>query len=146
MSDRLKKISSSVRSAIKAGLLPWDLDSPAIIDGEIGPYMNMKATLKNDEKLVDIEVETKNGREEYTDMPLRLNWSNKLRGLKFSGMIKKLMDAKIISKSFPPPLYYALVRKVIFVFSFRPLHRNQRRNSHHGQHYLRLRAEQLLDP
>ncbi len=100
MSDRMKKITSSVRSALKAGLLPWDIDGPATIgaDGDIGPYINLKATLKNDETEADVVVETQKGKEEYNDVPLRLNWSNKLRNMKFTPTLKRLMDMKIISE------------------------------------------------
>jgi len=100
LTDRLRGIISKVRTAVKAGLLPYyDIDPDELggDDGALGPFLNVDVTLKDDETAADIRVETSQGEEEFTDVPLRLNWTKRLRNLKFTSTIKRLMDAKIIS-------------------------------------------------
>merc|ERR1712113_748205 len=48
-------------------------------------------------RLMDAKIETSQGESEYKDYPLKLNWSKRLRNLKFTSTIKKLMDMKIIA-------------------------------------------------
>lgn len=100
LTDRMKAIIATARNVVKAGLLPyWDVDPEEIGgDGSIGPFLNLDVTLKNDESAADVKVETRHGEEEFSDVPLRLDWTKKLRNLKFTKTIKRLMDAKIISK------------------------------------------------
>ena len=96
----MKSVIANVQTAIKAGLLPyWDTDPEAeSSSGEIGPFLNVEAVLKNGEKNMDIKLETRKGDEEYNDVPLRLNWSKRLRNLKFTNTLKRLFDKKILSK------------------------------------------------
>ena len=101
LTPRVEAFMAKVRTAVKAGFLPyWDVDPETIgsMDGDIGPKLNLDVTLKEDEKIADIRVETRHGEESFDNVPLRLNWSNKLRNLKFTKTIKKLYDKKIISK------------------------------------------------
>ena len=96
----MKNIIGNIQTAVKAGLLPyWDTDPEAEgSNGDIGPFLNIESTLKNDEKNMDIKLETRKGDEEFKDVPLRLNWSKRLRNLKFTNTLKRLMDKKILSK------------------------------------------------
>ena len=57
---------------------------------------------KNDEKSLDLVMETSRGKEERKDIPLRLNWTPMMRKLKFTSTIKRLMDMRIISELFQP--------------------------------------------
>ena len=100
LSSRMKAIIAKLQTAMKAGLLPyWDIDPESIQqDSEIGPFLNIDATLKNDEKNADVKVETRQGEEEFKDVPLRLNWTKRLRNLKFTKTLQRLFKAKIISK------------------------------------------------
>ena len=96
----MKSILSKVKTAVKAGLLPyWDLDPETMAsEGDIGPFMKLEATLKNDEKNADIKIETRQGEEEFKDIALRLNWSKRLRQLKLTSMLKRLFRMRLISK------------------------------------------------
>lgn len=96
----MKSIIANVQTAIKAGLLPyWDTDPEAeSSSGEVGPFLNIEAVLKNGEKNMDVKLETRKGDEEYNDVPLRLNWSKRLRNLKFTNTLKRLFDKKILSE------------------------------------------------
>ena len=55
-------------------------------------------SFKNDEKSLDLVMETSRGKEERKDIPLRLNWTPMMRKLKFTSTIKRLMDMRIISE------------------------------------------------
>lgn len=101
LTKRMTRIISRVKSAMQAGLLPyWDIDPEDIgdVDGDIGPYLNVDVTLKNEEKNADIKMKTRLGEDEFNDVPLRLNWSKRLRNLKFTGTAKRLLYSRIISK------------------------------------------------
>lgn len=99
LTNRMKNIVSGISTAVKAGLLPyWDVDPEAEgTGGDIGPFLNIESTLKNNEKNMDIKVTTRRGEEEYNDVPLRLNWSKRLRNLKFTNTLKRLFDKKILN-------------------------------------------------
>jgi len=99
LTPRLSGIISKVNTAIKAGLLPyWDVDPEEVdVDGEVGPYMNVEAVFKDDEKALDIRLETRKGDEEFHDIPLNLDWTKRMRNLKFGGLVKRLFDNRIIN-------------------------------------------------
>nr|ALO75638.1 melanin-engaging protein [Tigriopus kingsejongensis] len=99
LTPRVKALVSNVQTALKAGLLPyWDMDpEEGSSNGDIGPFLNIEATLKNHDKNVDIMLESKQGQEEFSDVPLRLNWSKRLRNLKFTSTLKRLFYSKIIN-------------------------------------------------
>ena len=98
----MKNILNKIKTAVKAGLLPyWDLDPETMgADSDIGPFMKIEATLKNSERNADVKIETRQGEEEFKDIALRLNWTKRLRQLKLTSMLKRLFKAKIISKLF----------------------------------------------
>ncbi len=76
----------------------WDADPEDGDDGEIGPFLNLDLTFKNDESTVDIKTETRRGTNEYKDVALRLDWTKKMRNLKFDDKMRKLFYARIISE------------------------------------------------
>ncbi|TRY76606.1 hypothetical protein TCAL_03493 [Tigriopus californicus] len=100
LTPRMKSIISNVQSAVKAGLLPyWDMDpeDESSSNGDVGPFLNIEATFKNNERNVDIKLESSQGQEEFNDVPLRLNWSKRLRNLKFTNTLKRLFYSRIIN-------------------------------------------------
>lgn len=99
LTQRMKRILAKAQTVVKAGLLPyWDIDPETMgADNEIGPFMNLEAVLKDGEKYADVKVETRQGEEEFKDVPLRLNWSKRLRNLRFTKTLKRLFQAKIIN-------------------------------------------------
>ena len=100
MSDKMKKVINSVKMGVKAALTPWEIATPdwADTNGDMGKWVNMDVTFKNDEKSLDLVMETARGKEERKDIPLRLNWTPMMRKLKFTSTIKRLMDMRIISE------------------------------------------------
>ncbi len=99
VSDRLQRIASRIKGLVEAGLLPyWDADPEDNDDGAIGPFLNLDVTFKEDESLMDIKTETRRGIKEYKDVALRLDWTKKMRNLKFDDGMRKLFYARIISK------------------------------------------------
>merc|ERR1712223_2105127 len=99
MSETVKKIINSVKTGVKAALVPWEIATPAWADtnGDVGKWINMDVTFKNDDKALDLKMETQRGTEERKDIPLRLNWTPMMRKLKFTSTIKRLMDMRIIN-------------------------------------------------
>ena len=103
LTPRLRNILNKIQSLVKAGLFPyWDVDPEELgADGEIGPFMNLDLELKNNDKALDVQLETRAGTETFTDVPLRLgDYSKRLRNLKFTKTLRRLFDSKIISESF----------------------------------------------
>ena len=100
MSDKMKKVINSVKMGVKAALTPWEIATPdwADTNGDMGKWVNMDVTFKNDEKALDLVMETARGKEERNDIPLRMNWTPLMRKLKFTSTIKRLMDMRIISE------------------------------------------------
>jgi hypothetical protein len=102
LTARAKRLIGKVQTAAKAGLLPyWDVDpedNSNDSDGNIGPYLNIDATFKNHDTALDIHMETTHGEEDFKDIPLRLDWTKKLRNLKFTNTLKSLFDKRILSK------------------------------------------------
>ena len=100
MSDKMKKVINSVKMGVKAALTPWEIATPdwADTNGDMGKWVNMDVTFKDDEKALDLVMETARGKEERNDIPLRMNWTPLMRKLKFTSTIKRLMDMRIISE------------------------------------------------
>ena len=100
MSDKMKKVINSVKMGVKAALTPWEIATPdwADTNGDMGKWVNMDVTFKDDEKALDLVMETARGKEERNDIPLRMNWPPLMRKLKFTSTIKRLMDMRIISE------------------------------------------------
>jgi len=100
LTDRMKKIISTVRTVVSTGLMPyWDDDfeeATADVNGDVGPYMYLDVTFKNADKNADIRVETSQGVKEYDDYPLKFEWTQRLRNMKMTRTIKRLIDNKII--------------------------------------------------
>jgi hypothetical protein len=99
----MSSIITRMQNVVKAGLMPyWDMDPEDADagDGKLGPFMNVEALYHNSDKSMDMVVETSQGKSEYKDYPLSLDWSNRLRNLKFTSTIKRLIDNGILSKEF----------------------------------------------
>jgi hypothetical protein len=88
-----------IRSAIEIGLLPyWDIDPEEMsADGEVGPFLNIDATLHTGDKLADVTIETRHGTKTLNDYALRLPWGRRLRNLVFGTRITTMMKAGFIS-------------------------------------------------
>jgi len=96
----MKSIISKVRTAISAGLMPyWDIDPEELAnsDGSIGPFLNVGVEFKHNEKNADVSIETSQGKEEYAEVPLNLEWTQRLRQLKYSKSLVDLYYSKIIN-------------------------------------------------
>ena len=71
---------------------------------DLEPQMQIHAVLKDDDTKADVTMATskmiaQGKKAEYKDYPMKLNWGpSKLRNLKFSGMVPKLVKMGIISK------------------------------------------------
>jgi len=79
----------------------WDIDPEEADpngDGKLGPFMNIEALYHNSDKSLDMKIETSQGKNEYKDYPLALEWGDRLRNLKFTRTIKRLIDNGILSK------------------------------------------------
>ncbi len=99
VSNRLQRIAARAKQLAEAGLMPyWDADPEDSDDSTIGPFLNVDVTFKNQESTMDIKTETRRGVREYKDVATRLDWTKKMRNLKFDDAAKKLFYAKIISK------------------------------------------------
>ena len=103
LTNRMRNIITKTRSLIQAGLTPyWDADPEEYESeangNELGAFLNAEVTIHDEDRLMDAKIETSQGESEYKDYPLKLNWSKRLRNLKFTSTIKKLMDMKIIGK------------------------------------------------
>jgi hypothetical protein len=99
LTNRMKNIISKVQTVVKAGLMPyWDVEPDEMdVDGNVGPFMNVDATFHDSDSLLDLKMETSQGANEFKDYPLSLDWTSRLRNLKFTRTIKRLMDYGIIS-------------------------------------------------
>lgn len=98
LTDRMKSIISTFRTVVKFGLMRYmeeDFADDANGD-EIGPYMYVDVTFKDSDKLADVRLETSQGVREYEDYPLKFEWTNRLRNMKMTRTIKRLIDMKII--------------------------------------------------
>ena len=105
LTNRMKNIITKARSLIQAGLTPyWDADpedyESEANGNELGAFLNAEVTIHDEDRLMDAKIETSQGESEYKDYPLKLDWSKRLRNLKFTKTIKTLMDMKIIGKLF----------------------------------------------
>lgn len=98
MTDRMKAIVGQFQTTFKAGLLPyWDIDMELMPTSNPEPHMKVEAEFKNNDKNVDLFMETSQGGQKFEDIPLKLNWYNRMRNLKFTKTLKRLMNAKIIN-------------------------------------------------
>lgn len=102
LTNRMRNIITKTRSLIQAGLTPyWDADPEEYESeangNELGAFLNAEVTIHDEDRLMDAKIETSQGESEYKDYPLKLNWSKRLRNLKFTSTIKRLMDMKIIA-------------------------------------------------
>ena len=102
MTSRIRRLVDGFRTAVQAGLMPyWDVDPDEVdANGSTGKFMNMEVVFKNGDKNVDLKMETSQGMNEFHDYPLSLEWTKRLRNLKMTSTIKRLIDMKIISKYF----------------------------------------------
>ena len=102
LTSRMSYVISKVQSLIRAGLLPyWDMEPEEIdSDGKPGPFMNIEANFHNNDHSLDLKMETSQGTNEFKDYPLSMDWSKRLRSLKFTKTIKNLMDLGILSNYF----------------------------------------------
>nr|XP_040574643.1 uncharacterized protein LOC121123583 [Lepeophtheirus salmonis] len=97
MTDRMNAIVSQFQSVIKIGLLPyWDIDPEMLSSSTAEPHMNFDATFTDNDKMVDVYMETSQGGQHFHDIPLNLNWYPMMRNLKFTSTLKRLMKYKII--------------------------------------------------
>jgi len=100
LTPRMSSIISRMQNVVKAGLMPyWDMDPEDADagDGKLGPFMNVEALYHNSDKSLDLVVETSQGKSEYKDYPLSLEWGDRLRNLKFTRTIKRLIDNGILN-------------------------------------------------
>jgi hypothetical protein len=99
MTPRMTSFLFKVHTAVKAGLLPyWDVDPEEVdVDGALGPFINVEAVFKDQEKALDIKLETSKGDEDFHDIPLSLDWTSRLRNLKFTSLLRRLFHSKIIN-------------------------------------------------
>jgi len=98
LTDRMSKIVNQFQSVVKAGLLPyWDIDPENMPTEDHGPHLKIDATLTNKDKNLDLYVETSQGGSTFGDIPLSLDWTNRLRNLKFTNTMKRLFDIGLIS-------------------------------------------------
>jgi len=100
ITPRLKGIISKAQTVMKAGMLPyWDVD-PEALSGPISesPFIQLTVEFKDNEKAVDITVKTSQGTSTFLDTPVRLpGWTQRLRNLKFSKTIPRLIQADILN-------------------------------------------------
>merc|ERR1712020_818918 len=95
-----KGIINTFRTLVQAGLLSYmemDPSSVSGVDTSIGPFMKADVLFKDADRKLDMRMETSQGVQEFKDYPLSLRWTGRLRNLKFTKTIKRLMDMKIIS-------------------------------------------------
>jgi hypothetical protein len=100
MTDRMKGIINTFRTLVQAGLVSYmeiDPNSVSGVDTSIGPFMKADVLFKDADRKLDMRMETSQGVQEFKDYPLSLRWTGRLRNLKFTKTIKRLMDMKIIS-------------------------------------------------
>ncbi|CAB4069088.1 unnamed protein product [Lepeophtheirus salmonis] len=97
MTDRMNAIVSQFQSIMKTGLLPyWDIDPEIIPSSNAEPHMNFDVTFKENDKMVDVYMETSQGGHHYDEIPLNFNWYPIMRNLKFTSTLKRLMKYKLI--------------------------------------------------
>ena len=103
---------SKAQSLVRAGLLPyWDVDPEEVdSDGKPGPFMNIEATFHNNDHSLDLKMETSQGTNEVKDYPLAMDWSKRLRNLKFTKTIKNLIEQGILSKFFCSICFTSAIR------------------------------------
>ena len=102
LTNRMKNIISNARAIIQAGLIPYYDEDPSasssLSGNDVGPFMKVDVVFKNGDKAADVKIETSQGTKEYKDYPMKLEWTKRLRNLRFDGKVKRFMDMKIIGK------------------------------------------------
>jgi len=97
MTDRMKNIITTAKSVVKAAALPTlGLDAADIDVTTVGGFLNMDATLKDDDRSADVTIETVSGVRKIKDYPLRIDWKQKLRNLKYESPAYKLYKMGVI--------------------------------------------------
>merc|ERR1711974_385556 len=62
----------------------------------VGGFLKMDATLKDDDRSADVTIETVSGVRKIKDYPLRVDWKNNLRNLKYESPAVNLFKRGII--------------------------------------------------
>lgn len=100
VSNRMKDYISRFRTAVKAGLFPFaedELDNFGSDGNGIGPFLNLDLYWHDEDKLIDIIVETSQGKKTINNYVSRLDWTNKLRNLRLSSTYKRLYKMGILN-------------------------------------------------
>lgn len=84
VTDRLKKIITTAKSVVKAASIPLGIDMSHLNVDQVGPWMKLEATLKNDDKTVDVKMDSESGSFNIEDYEPMMNWASRLRKLSFS--------------------------------------------------------------
>jgi len=97
MSERLTKFIKTAKTVVKAVALPTlGLDAIDIDPDNIGKFAEITATLKNDDRNVDVTLKTASGTKEIKDYPLRLDYTRSLRNLQFKSQAESLFRMGVI--------------------------------------------------
>jgi len=97
MTDRMRNIITTAKSVVKAAALPTlGLDAADIDVTQVGGFLKMDATLKDDDRSADVTIETVSGVRKIKDYPLRVDWKNNLRNLKYESPAVNLFKRGII--------------------------------------------------
>jgi len=97
MTDRMRNIITTLKSVVKAAALPTlGLDAADIDVTQVGGFLKMDATLKDDDRSADVTIETISGVRKIKDYPLRVDWKNNLRNLKYESPAVNLFKRGII--------------------------------------------------
>jgi len=97
MTDRMKNIITTAKSVVKAAALPTlGLDAADIDVSTVGGFLKMDATLKDDDRSADVTIETVTGVRKIKDYPLRVDWKQNLRNLKYESPALKLYKMGVI--------------------------------------------------
>jgi len=96
MTQRLKDYITTAKSVAKAVALPALGINLDIDPNQVGNFLNLEATLKNDDKTADVIIETASGVRTIDDYPLRINWTKMLRNLQFKSPVERLMKMGVI--------------------------------------------------
>jgi len=96
MTQRLKQAIITTKEVAKAVALPALGVNLDIDVANVGDFLNLEATLKNDDKTADVTIETVSGVRQIKDYPLRINWTNRLRNLQFTSPAHRLMKMGVI--------------------------------------------------
>jgi len=97
MTDRMKNIITTAKSVVKAAALPTlGLDATDIDVTQVGGFIKLDASLKDDDRSADVTIETVSGVRKIKDYPLRVDWKNNLRNLIYENPAANLYKKGII--------------------------------------------------